>query len=104
MRQLRYWKLRGQQVTRSVMRFVNWTLRPDMEPDAPPITHRFRCLGEAEDGTPCGAVSEASEDFTTARDWVFAHVREQPEHRSFAEVIDRPWLVYPSDPAEGRYV
>ncbi|MFB7028771.1 MULTISPECIES: hypothetical protein [unclassified Streptomyces] len=73
---------------------VDWTLRPDREDDAPPTTHRFRCLTLNDDDTECGAESEPVTDPARAQTWPFAHLREHPEHTSFAEVVERPWVMW----------
>lgn len=78
-----------------ILGLVDWTLRPDLDDDAPETTHRFRCLGFKDDDgeIPCGAAGEPVTDFRAAQDWTFAHLREHPEHTSYAEVIDRPYVM-----------
>lgn len=86
-------------MTRRVFRFVNWTLRPDRDEDAPPITYALRCLTLNDDDTECTAKSEPSQDPTEPQDWAFAHMRGHPEHTSYAEMIERPYVMWRGDPA-----
>ncbi|WP_344464115.1 hypothetical protein [Kitasatospora kazusensis] len=76
-------------------RFLNWTIRHDNAPDAPPTRHMFRCLGEEEDGRSCGAEGPVAADFQEAQRWPFEHLREHQDHRSFAHVAEVPWLMIP---------
>ncbi|MER6098627.1 hypothetical protein ABT154_22790 [Streptomyces sp. NPDC001728] len=78
-----------------VLELINWTLRPDQDDDAPAMTHHFRCLAFTDDdGTiPCGAEGDPITDLRTAQDWTFAHLRENPEHTSYVEVIERPYVM-----------
>ncbi|GAA3856197.1 hypothetical protein GCM10023084_07620 [Streptomyces lacrimifluminis] len=80
--------------TRRTFRFVNWTLRPDQDDDAPPLMYGFRCLALTDDDTGCAAKSSLSKDPTEPQTWAFAHRREHPEHTSYAEVIERPWVMW----------
>ncbi|MET7357589.1 hypothetical protein ABZS76_03995 [Streptomyces sp. NPDC005562] len=77
--------------------FVTKTFRPDLDDDAPPTTYGLRCLTLTEDDTECGAESSRSEDATDPQTWVFEHVRDNPAHTSFAEIIERPWIVVPGE-------
>ncbi|MET9517760.1 hypothetical protein [Streptomyces sp. NPDC002994] len=71
----------------TVILFGTWTLRPDQEPDAEPVTYAMRCA-------VCGAGSEASTDFSEPQSWVFRHVGRNPSHHTFQEVIVRPWRAW----------
>ncbi|ARP71919.1 hypothetical protein LK07_21545 [Streptomyces pluripotens] len=84
---------------RGTFRFVNWTLRPDRDDDAPPVTYAFRCLTLTGNDTECEARSEPSTDPTEPQTWAFGHLREHPEHTSYAEVIERPWVMWREGPA-----
>ncbi|MCX2969351.1 MULTISPECIES: DUF7848 domain-containing protein [Streptomyces] len=79
---------------RRVFRYVNWTLRPDQDDDAPPLAYAFRCLTLRDDGTECDARSKTSTDPAEPQEWAFGHMREHPDHVSFAEVIERPWVMW----------
>ncbi|OII69758.1 MULTISPECIES: hypothetical protein [unclassified Streptomyces] len=85
--------------TRRTFRFVDWTLRLDQDDDAPPVTYVFRCLTLTEDDAECAAQSPASEDPTVPQDWAFDHMREHPEHTGYAEVIERPWVMWRGCPS-----
>lgn len=76
---------------RAVMRFVRWTLAPDREPDAEPITHAMQCA-------VCHAESEASVDAAEARAWTLRHAGGNPEHHTYREVITRPWRAWMPGP------
>ncbi|MFF2850209.1 hypothetical protein ACFVT5_28300 [Streptomyces sp. NPDC058001] len=80
--------------TRRVFRFVRWTLRPDQDPDAPPLTYSLRCLTLITDDTECDAKSPPSTDPTEPQTWAFTHLRAHPDHTSYAEVIERPWVMW----------
>ncbi|MFB7951833.1 MULTISPECIES: hypothetical protein [unclassified Streptomyces] len=80
-------------------RFVKWVLRPDAEPDAPPLTHRFRCIALDEGDDECGACSAAFTDPGRAQEWAFGHWRANPDHTGFAEVVERPWVMWMDGPA-----
>ncbi|MBH1936601.1 hypothetical protein I5Q34_20360 [Streptomyces sp. AV19] len=83
------------EVTRARFAYRNWSITPDLEPDAPSTRHKFRCLGEDGDGTSCGAESHDHAAFEDARSWTFQHVREYPEHTIYEQVLCRPWLMRP---------
>lgn len=85
-------------MTHRTLGFVRWTIRPDRDIDAPPTTYAFRCLGEDENDKPCGAESTKSENFALARGWTFDHLREHPGHTSYAEVLQRPWVMWRGGP------
>ncbi|MCC3769739.1 hypothetical protein [Streptomyces sp. UNOC14_S4] len=82
-------------MTRAQFAYRNWTITPDLEPDAPPTKHRFRCLGEDDDGKPCGAESKECAGLEDARGWAFQHLQERPEHTSYEQVLCRPWVMRP---------
>lgn len=79
--------------------FFEWTLRPDQDDDAPPVTYAFRCLTLNDDDTECDARSEPNTDPAEPQTWAFAHMRRHPEHTSYAEVIERPWVMWRGGPA-----
>ncbi|PWI44598.1 hypothetical protein, partial [Streptomyces sp. ICBB 8177] len=60
---------------RRVFRFVEWTLRPDRDEDAPPVTYALRCLTLRDDDSECGARSRASTDPCVPQEWAFGHLR-----------------------------
>ncbi|MET9089101.1 hypothetical protein ABZX77_45770 [Streptomyces sp. NPDC004237] len=77
-----------------VFRFVDWTLRPDLDADAPPTTYALRCLNLNDDDTACGAESRATTDPAEPQTWAFDHLRRHPGHTGFAELIERPWVMW----------
>ncbi|MFJ4869004.1 hypothetical protein [Streptomyces sp. NPDC088757] len=77
-----------------IFALVDWTIRPDRDDDAPPTTHRFRCLALNDDDTECGAESEPVADPVQAQTWPFEHLRAHPEHTGFAEIVERPWVMW----------
>ncbi|MCZ7415427.1 hypothetical protein O3441_25800 [Streptomyces sp. WMMC897] len=44
-------------------------------------------------------MSPTSEDPCDPQEWAFGHLREHPEHTSYAEVIERPWAMWWEGPA-----
>ncbi|WP_338677159.1 hypothetical protein V1460_32425 [Streptomyces sp. SCSIO 30461] len=62
--------------------FVDWTLRPDRDDDAPPTTYALRCLALTDDDNECAATSPPGDDPTAPQTWAFTHLREHPEHTS----------------------
>ncbi|PWI16769.1 hypothetical protein DI272_23340 [Streptomyces sp. Act143] len=72
---------------RAVVRQVRWTLEPDREPDAEPVTYAMECA-------VCGERSESSVDFGVPQGWVLAHGGRNPSHHSYREVIVRPWRAW----------
>ncbi|WP_312018540.1 hypothetical protein [Streptomyces sp. I05A-00742] len=79
---------------RSVFLFRTWTLQPDREPDAEPVTYAMRCV-------VCGAESDAAEDFLDAQHWTFRHAGRNPSHHTYRELIMRPWRAWMDRP-QGR--
>ncbi|MFD6432344.1 hypothetical protein [Streptomyces venezuelae] len=82
-------------MTRSLISEVTWRLAPDHEPDAEPITRQMVCVVCEDDGKGPGATSAPFEDgedgVLASQAWVFTHVRQNPCHHTFREVICRPW-------------
>ncbi|MGW2040299.1 DUF7848 domain-containing protein [Streptomyces virginiae] len=69
---------------RSVMRFADWTMRPETASEAPAMVHEFQC-------TTCCATSSPDEDFETVRDWAFHHTGRNPSHQGYRETVTRFW-------------
>ncbi|MFI9200366.1 hypothetical protein [Streptomyces sp. NPDC053048] len=68
----------------TVIRWADWTIGPDVAPEAPAVDFEMQCIA-------CGASSGPGEEFEAARDWAFRHVGRSPSHTAFREVIHRPW-------------
>ncbi|MFJ6568966.1 hypothetical protein ACIQNU_16220 [Streptomyces sp. NPDC091292] len=82
--------------------YIRWLLRPDLDDDAPPHTYAFRCLTLIEgdgDDRECDAKSPVSTDPTEPQTWAFAHLRDHPDHTSYAEVTEHPWVMWRGGPA-----
>jgi hypothetical protein len=69
---------------RAVVCHKEWTLQPDREPDAAPITYAMQC-GVCDESSP------TSTDFAEPQGWVFEHGSRNPSHHTYREIITRPW-------------
>ena len=74
---------------RAVVRHVTWTLAPDPEPDAEPVTYTLLCV-------VCSEKSERSEDWVEPQEWALAHSGRNPSHHTYREVVTRPWRTWMS--------
>ncbi|MGH3309843.1 MAG: hypothetical protein ACRDP3_04560 [Streptomyces sp.] len=72
---------------RSVIRYEQWTLSPDREPDAEPVTFSMECA-------VCGQRSHASVDFGDVQDWTLRHAGRRPTHHTYREIVQRPWRAW----------
>lgn len=84
-------------MSQSHRRPVMWILAPDPEANAKLVTRQLSCDACTEDTCQRGWEPEEglhhsprAEDFAEALDWVYRHLREHPEHRTYAETITRP--------------
>ncbi|MFC5719657.1 hypothetical protein ACFP1Z_05620 [Streptomyces gamaensis] len=82
-------------MARTVFLFGRWTLQPDREPDAEPITYVMECV-------VCGEHSAVEEDFGEAQRWTFRHAGRHPSHHTYREVITRPWRAWMAGPPPVR--
>ncbi|MGD3112893.1 hypothetical protein [Streptomyces sp. YGL11-2] len=71
----------------TVLLFQEWTLQPDQEPDAEPVTYSMQCA-------VCEEASTTSEDFADGQSWVFRHAGRNPSHLTYREIIIRPWRAW----------
>jgi hypothetical protein len=71
----------------TVIRRERWTLTPDREPDAEPLSFAMECA-------VCDQRSVTGEDVTEAQDWVLRHSGRNPSHHSYRELITRPWRTW----------
>ncbi|MFF7726055.1 hypothetical protein [Streptomyces sp. NPDC008001] len=76
---------------RSVYRYGTWTLTPDREPDAEPVTYAMQCA-------VCEECSAVAEDASEVQSWTFRHAGRHPSHHTYREVITRPWRAWMADP------
>jgi hypothetical protein len=72
---------------RAVLRYETWTLQPDREPDAEPITYAMQCA-------VCGQTSPASVEFGGPQEGVLTHSGRTPSHHTYREIITRPWRTW----------
>ncbi|WP_436840079.1 DUF7848 domain-containing protein [Streptomyces abikoensis] len=70
--------------TRAVIAHADWTVRPDREPDAKPHTYAQEC-------DVCGEGSPRSTDQEVGSLWILEHVRANPSHHSYTQIVKRPF-------------
>ncbi|MEC4021006.1 DUF7848 domain-containing protein [Streptomyces sp. H27-D2] len=73
-------------MTRSVYRYISWTMGPDPARKAPEMVHELQC-------TTCDLGSGEQEVFEKARDWAFKHIGGHPSHQSYREIVTRFWCM-----------
>jgi hypothetical protein len=81
-------------VTRAVLQFQAWSVAPDEEPDAEPITFGAQCA-------VCLRTSSRSTLQQDVADWVRDHAARNPSHHSYRELIQRPlraWMPHTVNP------
>lgn len=71
-------------MTRAVYRFRNYRIEPDHSDDAEPIVYFVQCA--ACEAT--GPLEDGSDDATI---WIVAHLKAEPAHVRYREVITRPY-------------
>ncbi len=71
-------------MTRVVYRFREYTIGPDLRPEAEPITSAMRCRA-------CGDTSEKSEEFADGTAWAVQHLKANPGHLEYQEHVTRPY-------------
>jgi hypothetical protein len=71
-------------MTRATYRFRDCTIRPDLSPEAEPITSAMRCK-------TCNESGPTTEDFEDGTTWAAQHLRANPEHLEYREIITRPY-------------
>lgn len=69
---------------RAIVRHVHWTIAPDQEPDAEPVTYALQCVA-------CSEKSERSEDWEEPQDWALKHSGRNSSHQTYREHVTRPW-------------
>ncbi|MFG2722585.1 hypothetical protein ACGFW5_30460 [Streptomyces sp. NPDC048416] len=77
----------GTVTPRSVLRYENWALQPDREPDAEPVQYAMQCAVDEK-------TSPSSEDFAEPQEWVLRHCGQNPSHHTYREIITRPWRTW----------
>ncbi|WP_171163481.1 hypothetical protein [Streptomyces sp. I05A-00742] len=76
---------------RSVIKRVDWTVQPDGEPDAKPLTYAQEC-------DLCGEGSARSTTQESGTLWILEHVRTNPSHSSYTEIVKRGWRAWMRQP------
>ncbi len=71
-------------------RFQNHHLQPD--PVSEPVLYGWECKTAG-----CGAKSEASEDPAKGSEWSADHLKANPDHKAFREVITRAYRYEPGE-------
>ncbi|MFG2491507.1 hypothetical protein ACGFSD_10660 [Streptomyces caniferus] len=77
-------------MTRSVFRYLRWTMGPETAPEATEMVHELECMS-------CDAAADPSEEFETTRNWAFSHTGQHPSHRGYRETVTRFWRMTPAD-------
>ncbi|MFI0912887.1 DUF7848 domain-containing protein [Streptomyces abikoensis] len=75
--------------TRAVITHADWTVQPDHEPDARPHTYAQEC-------DLCGEGSTRSTDQEAGTLWILEHVRTNPSHHSYTQIVKRPFRTWMS--------
>jgi hypothetical protein len=77
-------------MTRATYRFREHTLTPDRTEDAEPSLYAMECKG-------CGQSSDGSESQADGSDWATGHLKANPGHLTYREVITRPYRFEPGE-------
>ncbi|KUN94036.1 hypothetical protein [Streptomyces caeruleatus] len=77
-------------MARATYRFREHTLRPDTAQDAEPTNYAMQCKH-------CGDSSKGSESQTDGSEWATAHLKANPGHLAYTEVIGRSYRFEPGD-------
>lgn len=75
-------------MTRAVYRFRDYTVEPDLSPEAEPVEFAMRCA-------ECGATGPAAGTTDAACAWIIVHLRSAPRHLRYRELISRPYRAVP---------
>ncbi|MGY0056636.1 DUF7848 domain-containing protein [Streptomyces sp. LZ34] len=71
-------------MTRAIYRFRDYTIRPDLRPEAEPITSAMQCKA-------CDETSEKTEEFEVGTAWAVQPLKANPDHQEYREHITRPY-------------
>lgn len=72
---------------RAIVKHIDWTLAPDREPDAAPVTYSLQCA-------VCKEESPTSQDWEEPQTWALQHSGKNPSHHTYSEKITRPWRTW----------
>lgn len=75
-------------MTCSAHRFREFTIHPDVEPDAEPWSYAMQCA-------VCDESSPAGEDVIDTQQWAAEHLKDNPEHYTYREHVSRPYRFEP---------
>lgn len=75
-------------MTRAVYRFRDYTVEPDLSPGAEPIAFAMQCA-------ECDATGPAAGTTDTACAWIVHHLKANPRHLRYRELITRPYRAAP---------
>ncbi|CAL9417561.1 MULTISPECIES: DUF7848 domain-containing protein [Streptomyces] len=75
-------------MTRATYRFREFRLVPDAEPDAEPVSFTMQCA-------VCGRTAAPHTSRSVPRSWATRHLRRNPEHFTFREIVTRPYRFVP---------
>ncbi|WP_171112289.1 MULTISPECIES: hypothetical protein [Streptomyces] len=77
-------------MTRATYRFREHTLTPDTGSEAGPVLFAMECKG-------CGDSSDGSNDQGDGSAWAAGHLRANPGHLTYREVITRSYRFEPGE-------
>lgn len=72
------------QPSRRVFRFREYTLGPDLRPDAQPVTYEMYCAS-------CYVTGPISTDAEDGTIWALAHLKKNPSHLNYQEHVTRSY-------------
>lgn len=76
-------------MTRAKLRFRQFTIMPDIErEDSEPTTFHMQCKADG-----CTATREMSRLATDGTAWAHDHLKADPGHLQYREVITRPYIM-----------
>jgi hypothetical protein len=75
-------------MTRATYRFREYTIAPDVDPDAEPVSFAAQCA-------VCDATGPQAESADDAHAWAFQHIRDHPEHLTYRSLVTLPYRVIP---------
>lgn len=70
-------------MSRSISRFLDWIVGPDVEPDREPDAYAAECA-------VCLARSPQEEEPEEAREWIFQHAGDNPLHHTYRGIAIHP--------------
>jgi hypothetical protein len=71
-------------MTRTVLKFAHWTIRPDRGKGAQSVIYAMQCV-------ECAAHSGGQDTPAAAQDWALKHSGRHPSHRRYRSMTFAPW-------------